>query len=121
MVENLGIELISSEPGKVHARMPVDERTCQPFGMLSGGASLALAEMAAGYGSLQLCNSDQTACGVQVSANHVSMAPVGINVDAFAEIVHQGRTTHVWNVDIKTPEGKLVSTARITNRIIDKR
>ena len=124
LAKNLGIQLISVEEGYVKATMPVDERTsrpCEPVDILNGGASLALAETVAGYGSIPLCEPGQMPCGIQISANHVHMVPIGTYVEAVGKLVHRGRTSHVWNVDITTPEGKLVSTARIVNLIVKKR
>lgn len=123
MGEHLGIEFTGMEEGKVTAIMPVDHRTCQPFGILNGGASLALAEIMAGHGSVPLCSPNEMPCGIQVSANHVGMVKVeeGAYVKATGTLIHRGRTTHIWNIDITTPEGKLVSTARIVNQIVKKR
>lgn len=123
MGEHLGIEFTSIEEGKVEATMPVDHRTCQPFGILNGGASLALAEMVAGHGSVPLCTPNEMPCGIQVSANHVGMVRVqeGAYVIAKGTLIHRGRTSHIWNVDIVTPENKLISTARIVNQIVKKR
>lgn len=123
MGEHLGIEFTSMEEGKVTAIMPVDHRTCQPFGILNGGASLALAEIMAGHGSVPLCSPNEMPCGIQVSANHVGMVKVeeGAYVKATGTLIHRGRTTHIWNIDITTSEGKLVSTARIVNQIVKKR
>lgn len=123
MGEHLGIEFTSMEEGKVTAIMPVDHRTCQPFGILNGGASLALAEIMAGHGSVPLCSPNEMPCGIQVSANHVGMVKVekGAYVKATGTLIHRGRTTHIWNIDITTPEGKLVFTARIVNQIVKKR
>lgn len=113
----------ASEPGApgwaLLADMPVDERTCQPYGYLSGGASLALAETLAGYGSALFLPATHKPVGVTVSANHVSAAPVGHTVQGRATLVHKGRTTHVWNVDITdTDTGRLISTARVLNQIL---
>ena len=121
MGEVLGIEFISVEEGLVKATMPVDHRTCQPFGILNGGASLALAEMVAGHGSVPLCSPNEMPCGIQVSANHVGMVRTGSYVTATGRLIHRGRTTHIWNVDITTSEGKLISTARIVNQIVKRR
>ena len=121
MGEVLGIEFISVEEGLVKAKMPVDHRTCQPFGILNGGASLALAEMVAGHGSVPLCSESEMPCGIQVSANHVGMVRTGSYVMATGQLIHRGRTTHIWNVDITSPEGKLISTARIVNQIVKRR
>ena len=121
MGEHLGIEFITVNEGFVKATMPVDERTCQPFWVLNGGASLALAEIVAGHGSVPLCSEHEMPCGIQVSASHLRMVPVGTYVEATGRLIHRGRTSHLWNVDITTPDGKLVSTARIVNQIVKKR
>ena len=116
--EVLGMELIpSSVPDEVYAKMPVTSAVCQPFGFLSGGASLALAETLAGYGSLALCNQDEIPLGIQVSANHVHAVPLGGEVRAKAHLLARSRSLHVWNVDITDNEGRLVSTCRVTNCI----
>ena len=119
MGEHIGIKFISMEEGKVVATMPVD----QPFGILNGGASLALAEIVAGHGSVPLCAPNEMPCGIQVSANHVGMVRVeeGAFVTATGTIVHRGRTTHIWNIDITNQTGKLISTARVVNQIVKKR
>ena len=121
MGEGLGIRFEEMKEGFVKATMPVDHRTCQPFGILNGGASLALAEIVAGHGSVPLCSPEQIPCGIQVSANHLRMVPVGSHVIATGTLIHRGRTTHIWNVDITDPDGKLVSTARIVNQLVKKR
>lgn len=121
MGAHLGIKFQTVQEGYVKATMPVDARTCQPFGILNGGASLALAEIVAGHGSVPLCSPDQMPCGIQVSANHVRMVRTGSYVEATGRLIHRGRTSHIWNVDITGPEGRLVSTARIVNQIVKKR
>ena len=124
LATNLGIHILFNEDGTVKASMPVDSRTsrpCEPEDILNGGASLALAETVAGYGSLAICSSQENPVGIQVSANHIGMATVGHTVYATGTLVHRGRTQHIWNVDIITDEGKTVSTARIVNLIIKKR
>ena len=103
----------------VRATMPCDERTCQPFGYLSGGASLALAETLAGYGSMLLLAMGERPVGATMSANHVSALKRGRMAQGVATLLHLGRTTHVWNVDIVDAEdGRLVSTARVLNHIL---
>lgn len=121
MGAHLGIKFQTVQEGYVKATMPVDAHTCQPFGILNGGASLALAEIVAGHGSVPLCSPDQMPCGIQVSANHVRMVRTGSYVEATGRLIHRGRTSHIWNVDITDPEGRLVSTARIVNQIVKKR
>lgn len=120
MAEHLGIRFLPSTEDAVHAEMPVDHRTSQPFGMLNGGASLALAEIVAGHGSTSLCREGEYACGVQVSGNHLSAVPVGGKVFATGKLIHRGRSSHIWNIDITTPQGQLVSTVRVVNFILKR-
>lgn len=115
---SLGIEYLSTpEEDTCMARMKVDERNRQPFGFLSGGASLAMAENLAGVGSLALCP-DKMCMGINVSGNHVKAVPEGEVVVAKAKLVQKGNTLHVWHVDIFDSEGDVVSTANVTNFIV---
>ena len=114
----LGMEFLSTpEDDTCIARMKVDERNRQPFGFLSGGASLALAENVAGVGSSALCPG--CACvGIEVSGSHVKAVAEGDTVTAYARMLHKGTTLHVWNVDIKDSQGDLISNVRVTNYVI---
>ena len=114
----LGMEFLSTpEDDMCIARMQVDERNRQPFGFLSGGASLALAENVAGVGSSALCPG--CACvGIEVSGSHVKAVAEGDTVTAYARLLHLGTTLHVWNVDIKDTAGDLISNVRVTNYVI---
>ena len=114
----LGMEFISTdEDDTCMARMRVDERNRQPFGFLSGGASLALAENVAGVGSSSLCPG--CACvGIEVSGSHVKAVSEGDTVTAYARLLHQGKTLHVWNVDIRDTSGDLISNVRVTNYVV---
>ena len=117
----LGMEFISTpEDDTCLARMKVDERNRQPFGFLSGGASLALAENVAGVGSSALCPG--CACvGIEVSGSHVKAVSEGDTVTAYARLLHAGTTLHVWNVDIKDSVGDLISNVRVTNYVIKQK
>lgn len=117
----LGMEFLSTPEGDTcMARMKVDERNRQPFGFLSGGASLALAENVAGVGSSALCPG--CACvGIEVSGSHVKAVAEGDTVTAYARMLHQGTTLHVWNVDIRDSAGDLISNVRVTNYIIKQK
>ena len=117
----LGMEFLSTpEDDTCMARMRVDARNRQPFGFLSGGASLALAENVAGVGSSALCPG--CACvGIEVSGSHVKAVAEGDTVTAFARMQHKGTTLHVWQVDIKDTAGDLISSVRVTNYIIKQR
>lgn len=117
----LGMQYTFASPHRVEATMPVDGRTRQPFGILAGGASLALAETLAGLGSMIACKPGEMAVGMQVSGNHVSSAHDGDTVRGVATPVHLGRSSHVWNVQIFTSTGKLVSSVTVTNSIMNKR
>lgn len=120
MVDNLGICFTAIGDGWVEATMPVDHRTSRPGGLLHGGANLALAETIAGLGSmLTIDNNEFDVRGIQVSANHTGGTSSG-TVFARAEILHPGKQTQVWNVEIKDEAGKLISTGRVTNMIVKR-
>lgn len=121
LMGNLGIQYTYASVDRVEATMPVDERTRQPFGILHGGATLALGETVAGLGSMILCSSDEIVVGMQVSGNHISSAHEGDTVRAVGTIIHKGRSSHIWNVDVFTSTGKLVSSIRVVNSILKKR
>lgn len=114
----LGMEFISTpEPDTCMAKMKVDERNRQPFGFLSGGASLALAENLAGVGSLALCPG-KICVGINVSGNHVRAVLEGDTVTAYGKLQFKGNTLHEWQIDIKNSEGNLISTVHVTNYIM---
>lgn len=121
LMEHLGIEFTSWKNETLEATMSVDERTMQPMGYLHGGASLALAETVGSGASLLLIDSKRyNVFGMNVSANHIASVCQG-KVHATATIIHKGKTTHVWDVEIKDDSGKLISVARVTNAIVLKR
>jgi len=117
----LGIEYIDFTDNVLTATMPVKPNNCQIYGTLHGGASLAMAEGMAGEGSRRLCSDKEFPVGVTVSGNHISAVTIGHTVTAKAILLHKGRRTHVWNVDIRTEDGRLVSTVRVVNQIIQRR
>ncbi|EEX51928.1 PaaI family thioesterase [Hoylesella loescheii] len=117
----LGMEFISTpEPDTCMARMKVDERNRQPFGFLSGGASLALAENLAGVGSLTLCPG-KISVGINVSGSHLIAVEEGDTVTATARIMHKGRTLHQWLVEIRNTAGELVCSVQVTNYVLNAR
>lgn len=114
----IGMHFISTpDDDMCMATMKVDERNRQPFGFLSGGASLALAENVAGVGSTALCPG-KICVGVSVSGDHVKAVEEGDTVTALAHIVSKGRKLHVWDVQITNSAGELISTVHVTNYII---
>lgn len=121
LMGNLGIQYTYASEGRIEATMPVDHRTRQPFGILHGGATLALAETVAGLGSIVICQPDEIVVGMQVSGNHISSAHEGDTVRAVGTIVHKGHSSHVWNVDVFTSTNKLVSSVRVVNSIMKKK
>jgi len=120
MVENLGILFTEIGSDYVKASMPVDCRTTRPGGILHGGANLALAETLAGLGSMLLVDFEKfDVKGIQISGNHTGSISEGM-VLATAKIVHVGKQTHVWDVRIESENGKLLSTERVTNMIVER-
>lgn len=114
----LGMTFISiPDDDMCMATMKVDERNRQPFGFLSGGASLALAENVAGVGSTALCPG-KICVGISVSGEHVKAVAEGDTVTALAQLVSKGRKLHVWDVKITDSSGDLISTVHVTNYVI---
>lgn len=118
---NIGMEFISTpEQDSCMARMHVDKRNMQPFGFLSGGATLALAETLAGVGSTALCPGC-ICVGLNVNGNHIHTAHEGDTVTATARIIHQGHQTHVWQVEVRNEDtDTLISSISVTNFIMRK-
>ncbi len=109
----LGIEFLDYGKDYINARMPVDDKL-QLMGLLHGGASLALAETIASGGSYLLVDPEKyDVFGFQVSGNHISTVSEGFLL-ARAELIHKGRTTHVWDVKIRSDKNKLISVTRVT-------
>ncbi len=120
LMEHLNMEFVEVGEGILSARMPVNTTTFQPDGILHGGATIALAETAAGLGSAVLVDNEKFSIrGAQVSANHIRSANKG-HVLATAKIIYKGSNTHVWNIDITDDRNKIISTCRITNIIVKK-
>ena len=114
----LGMQFISTPDDDIcMATMKVDKRNRQPFGFLSGGASLALAENLAGVGSSALCPG-KICVGISVSGDHVKAVEEGETVTALAHLVSKGRKLHVWDMQISNSSGELISTVHVTNYII---
>ena len=121
MAKALGIKLTTLTPDLVVATMPVDERTRQPFGLLHGGASAALAETVASLGAWMNIDAEtQAAVGVELNSNHLRSKREGL-VTATATPLHKGRSTHVWDVRINDEAGRLVCASRCTLVIVDRR
>jgi len=121
MVSYLGIEFTEVNSDFLKARMPVDERTKQPMGILHGGASVVLAETLGSVASSLLLNREkQYAVGLEINANHVKSAKEGF-VWGTAKPIHIGKRTHIWEIVIKNDAAQLVAISRLTVAIIDRK
>lgn len=119
--EALGIDVTELTAERVTATMPVDERTRQPFGLLHGGASVALAETVASLGAWMNADRErQAAVGIEINANHLRSKREGM-VRAVAVPVHRGNTIHVWSVEIRDEQDRLVCVSRCTLAIVEQR
>ena len=114
LADALGIEVLEISPDRVVATMPVDDRTRQPFGILHGGASVALAETVASLASAANVDREEfAAVGLEINANHLRAKRDGL-VTATATPVHIGRTTHVWDVRIVDEDARPICISRCT-------
>lgn len=121
LMETLGIEMVTLEKEKVIMTMPVDIRTHQPAGYLHGGASVALAETAASFGSfININQKTHTVFGMEINANHLRSKREGI-VTATATPFHIGRTTMVWDIKITDEDDRLLCISRCTVGVVPKR
>lgn len=117
----LGIEFQYFAKDKVVATMPVDQNTMQPFGLLHGGASVALAESVASIGAwINVIDDDKNAVGVEIDANHLRPCRTGDEVTATALPIKRGRKIHVWEIKIRNQADKLICISRCTLAIVDK-
>jgi 1,4-dihydroxy-2-naphthoyl-CoA hydrolase len=116
----LGIEILELTEARVVGTMPVDDRTRQPFGLLHGGASLALAETLASLGAFTHIDRERfAAVGLEINGNHLRPKTDGI-VRATAVPVHVGRTTQVWAIEIADEQGRLVCVSRCTMAVVPR-
>jgi 1,4-dihydroxy-2-naphthoyl-CoA hydrolase len=114
LADALGVEVLEISPDRVVATMPVDDRTRQPFGILHGGASVALAETVASLASAANVDREEfAAVGLEINANHLRAKRDGL-VKATATPVHIGRTTHVWDVRIVDEDARPICISRCT-------
>jgi 1,4-dihydroxy-2-naphthoyl-CoA hydrolase len=119
MISTLGIEFTEVHQDRLVARMPVDRRTCQPLGLLHGGASAALAETVGSTAAyLSVDRNKYYTLGLEIKCNHVKSATPGY-VYATAKAVHTGNKTHVWEVAIKDEQGNMVCFCTHTIIVMD--
>lgn len=121
MTEHLGIEWIELGHNFIKAKMPVDHRTNQPYGLLHGGASCVLAETLGSVASHLIVDSSQFYCvGIEINANHIRSVKSGF-VYGVCSPLHIGSSTHVWDIRMTNEEGKLICISRLTVAIIKKK
>ena len=116
-VAHLGIEMLEIGDDFLRARVPVDERTRQPFGLLHGGVSVVLAETLGSTGAYYSSPEGHRAVGLDINANHLRATTSGW-VTATARPVHIGRTTQVWQIDMVNDAGQPTCTSRITMAVL---
>ena len=122
MGDALGIEFQLISRNEMRATMPVNENTIQPFGILHGGASVALAETLASVGAyMNVDHKTQMAVGLEINANHLKPVRVGGSVTGIARPIHKGAKTQVWEIRIETETGKLVCISRCTLAVVKRR
>jgi 1,4-dihydroxy-2-naphthoyl-CoA hydrolase len=119
-VERLGMEFLEVGDDFIRARVPVDERTRQPYGRLHGGVSVVLAETLGSCGAHYACPEGHQAVGLDINANHLRAAMTGW-VTGTTRAVHTGRSTHVWHIDLVDDDGTLICVSRITMAILTPR
>jgi 1,4-dihydroxy-2-naphthoyl-CoA hydrolase len=121
MLANLGIEFTHIGENFIEAKMPVDARTRQPFGLLHGGASVALAETLGSVAAWCCIDGEKQYCvGLDINANHIKGLKEGL-VTGRVSPLHIGKKTHVWEIKITDESGALVCISRITMAILDKK
>ncbi len=120
MGEYLGMEWVAIGDNYIKIRMPVDNRTRQPYGLLHGGASCALAETIGSVASHFVIDANKCIClGLDINANHVRGVSSGY-ITATCTPLHLGASTHVWDIKIHDDKGKLVCISRLTVAILKK-
>lgn len=120
MARHLGIEYVEIGDDYLVGRMPIDGRSVQPFRMMHGGASAALAETLGSLGSVLTVDPSRYRCvGLSLNISHIRAIPEGGVAIGTARPFHLGRTTQVWDIQIVDEREKLVSVARLTTAVID--
>lgn len=121
MADYIGIEFTEIGEDYLKARMPVDHRTNQPYGLLHGGASCVLAETLGSIASALIIDRSQSICvGLEINANHIRSTRKGF-VTGTATPLHIGKSTHVWDIKVHDEEEKLLCVSRLTVAVIPKK
>jgi 1,4-dihydroxy-2-naphthoyl-CoA hydrolase len=122
MLGFLGIVFTEAGADFLRATLPVTERTVQPYGLLHGGASAALAESLGSVASMCCIDTERYRCvGQEINANHLRGVPTGSTVTATARPFHLGARSHVWHIEIRDEQERLVCVSRLTMAIVERR
>lgn len=119
IMEQIGIVYTEAGENYVCGTMPVNHKTHQPMGLLHGGASCVLAESLGSIGSALIAGKDFNITGIEINANHVRGIREGM-VTGKATLIHHGRSTHIWQIDLKDEQQRLVCTSRLTVLIVPR-
>ena len=121
LMETLNIEFTEVGDNFVSAKMPVNSRVHQPYGILHGGATAALAETVGSSASVLFVDTEKYIIkGIELSINHLKSKKEG-TVFATAKVLHKGRSTHLWEIKITDEEDNLISICKITNMILERK
>ena len=119
-VSHLGIEFLEVGDDFIRARVPVDHRTVQPYGLLHGGVSVVLAETLGSCGAAYSAPPGHRVVGLDINANHLKSATSGW-VTGITRPVHIGRSTQVWAIELHNEAGELTCVSRITMAVLQPR
>ncbi len=120
LVEWIGIEFLEVGDDYLKARMPVDNRTKQPLGIMHGGASCVLAETIGSIAANYCVDAEKVCVGLDIYTSHIKMAKKGF-VTGTAKPIHLGKTTQIWEIPIVDENDKLVSLTRLTLAVLDRK
>lgn len=117
LMDALDIRITELGDDYLRGTMPVDERTRQPYGILHGGASVALAETLGSTAAMLCCEEGRATVGLEINANHLRAARAGL-VTGTARPIHVGRSTQVWEIRIQNDAGELTCISRLTMAVV---
>jgi len=117
LMQALDIRITEIGDDYLRGTMPVDDRTRQPYGILHGGASVALAETLGSTAAMLCCGDGRAAVGLEINANHLRAVREGI-VTGTARPIHVGRSTQVWEIRIENEDGEPTCVARLTMAVV---
>lgn len=121
LIEGLNIEYVHVYESELEAKMALTQFHDQTFGYLHGGATIAFGETIAGYASNQKINKDEMAVGQNITANHMKPKKIEGYIIAKGKLMHKGKTSHVWSIEMFDENKVLISYLTVTNSIIKNR